>query len=107
MNISDESLKLLNIVMTANPKHSPKEHPCDYNRWLEFVISTYKNEDYIKPWELYNYLIENGFENFTEEAEDLVKHCMLILDFINHMDRFKYSAASPNCKWLAQKLYSE
>ena len=107
MNISNESLKLLNIVIKDNPKHSPKGHPCDYNRWIEFVISIYKNNDCITSGELYSYFIENGFENHTYEAENLVRYCMFILDFISHIDNLKRDTILPNCQWLIEKLNSK
>ncbi len=83
MNISNKSLKLLNVVISSNPKHSPKGHPCDYNRWIKFIVSTYINDDSVDPWELYDYLIKNGFKKFTEEAKELTEHYIIITDFIN------------------------
>lgn len=87
MNISDESLKLLESVIKNNPKHSPIAHPNDYNRWMNFMLNNYKNREYINSWDLYKYLIENGFEKFEDNAKKLVENYQYTLEVISYLDR--------------------
>lgn len=87
MNISDESLKLLESVIKNNPKYSPIAHPNDYKRWMNFVLNNYKNKEYINSWDLYKYLMENGFEKFEDEASELVKNYQYTLEVISYLDR--------------------
>ena len=87
MDISNESLNLLESIISNNPKCSMMGNPCDRGRWIGFIISNYKNREYIESWDLYDYFMDNGFDNFKEEVEELIKYYQIALDFISYIDR--------------------
>ena len=106
MDISEESLKLLDSVIFNNPKHSPKGHDGgNYGRWIEFIINNYKNDEYIESWDLYKYFMKNGYENFEDEVRDLVHNYQTILEFINHL--IITDDNSKNKRWLFEKFASK
>ena len=106
MDISNESLKLLESVIFNNPKHSPMGHPCDYGGWIEFIIETYRNDDCIKSWDLHDYFMDNGFGNFKDEVEKLTENYVYIHDFIRFVDIIKDDSSLQNVQWLIEKLNS-
>lgn len=70
MNISNETLKLLENAIIHNPNYFHTHHWCDYGRWVGFVIGSYKNEEYIESWDLYNYLVGNNLQDEVAEKND-------------------------------------
>lgn len=107
MNISSETLKLLDNIISNNPKHSPKGHWCDYYRWLDFICCSYRNNDYIESWDFYDYLVNNGYENFKQEAKILIEDYQTSLDLINHLFMVDKSIENENIKWLIDELKSK
>lgn len=105
MNISNETLKLLENAIIHSPNYFHTHHWCDYERWVDFVIGSYKNEEYIESWDLYGYLVVNNLQD--EVAEKMIKDYQVILNFISYIDRIRNSAVIPdNVKWLIEKLNS-
>lgn len=82
LGISDESLKNLDSVIFNNPKHSPTMHPSDYTRWLEFILSCYKNDDSFYLDDFEEYLVENGYEKFPDSINKMIESYINISDFI-------------------------
>ena len=96
---------MLDSIILNNQKHSPKRYWSNYDRWIEFIINNYKNDEYIESWDLYKYFIKNGYENFEDEVKDLIYSYQAILEFINHL--IITDCNSENKRWLLEKLASK
>lgn len=77
----DSVNKLRMFSETAN-KSTGFNHPLDFDKWCDFVISSYLSEKKIRPSDLLGWLTDRGWSE--EKANELSKYYEYSLDLLGH-----------------------
>lgn len=81
-----ESIDALKSFSESANKSTGHTHPCDFRRWCEFVISSYRAEKHIGVSDLMNWLIENGW------ADDMANELALDYEYsLDLLDQYEHS----------------
>lgn len=82
-----DSVNALTRFSACANKSTGHSHPCDFDRWCEFVISSFRSTKHIGVTDLMNWLIENGWSD--DMANELALDYEYSLDLLEHYEHSK------------------
>lgn len=90
--LNEETFHFLNIWEHSCNKETPISHPNDYQNWMNFVVSAYKNKCELSPEDLSQWLSEDKhwpqmFNNQISEIVSLYEYGIDILKTEHNEDR--------------------
>lgn len=80
--IGNDGARCLRVFSSAANKSTGSTHPCDRERWFEFITLIHKSEKSINPEEIQKFLMEDGWtEDFSFELACEFEYSLNLLEY--------------------------